>query len=243
MNPNDKTAKKLARKNQKVDMPPALGFNGRLLSKVGMFLTKSWTNFSYAGQEHIPSEAPYVLAPNHQTYVDGLWVMQGLPQDHIPKVCSLVGADLETEHGLMGKIIMQVARPIPVDRTNNRKAVRTLINAIKVCSAGNIILVHPEGTRTHDGKLAPLQSGAAYIAYKSQSPLIPVYIAGGYDIFSRHDKWPKRKNPATGDKFDLQVIYGKALDYRDYPDAHALNAALADWLSQQEKSFFAGKQL
>jgi len=217
-------------------LPGKRSISGRIFSWFGMAVAKMCAKINYIGQENIPAQNPYVIAPNHQTYVDGLLVGKGLPKDHFEKFSALIGSDLKSNHGLIGKLIVPVSRGIEVERYGN--PVRGLVMARRACNAGNILMVHPEGTRTHDGTLGPLQNGAAYIARAGKVPLIPVYIEGGFEVFSRHDKRPRFRNPKTGKKFIVNIIFGKALMPEDYSSPDEMTAALEDWLLERESEYF-----
>ncbi|MGI6580239.1 MAG: lysophospholipid acyltransferase family protein [Saccharofermentanales bacterium] len=224
-------------KNRKTDssLPGKRSLSGRFFSWFGITAAKMCAQINYIGQENIPARSPYVIAPNHQTYVDGLLVGKGLSKDHFEKFSALIGADLKSKHGLMGKLIVPVSRGVEVERYGN--PVRGLVMARRACNAGNILMVHPEGTRTHDGTLGPLQNGAAYIAKTSKVPLIPVYIEGGFEVFSRHDKWPRFRNPKTGKKFIINIIFGKALLPENYSSPDEMTDALEDWLLERENEY------
>ncbi len=231
----DKKSVNPNKSNHHKSLPQKRSFWGKCIALFTNIIIKACAEVEYVGKENIPQSIPYVLAPNHQTYIDGLFVAGGLPKGHFEHFSALIGADLRTDHGLIGKLIAPVARGIEVERYGN--PVRGLVMAYRACRAGNIIMVHPEGTRTHDGYLAPLQSGAAYIALKSHVPLIPVFIEGGYDFFSRHDKRPRLRNPETKQKFKIRVVYGEPLHAEDFADAHALNTALETTLKKMEADF------
>lgn len=217
--------------------PPPRSIAGVLLYHSLLALTSRVANLSYSGQENIPA-SPYILAPNHQTYADAIWVLSGLPRDDFQQTCCMVGKDMQTEHGAFGRMACQVARPIYVDRRGN--PVRSLMEARHALRAGCNILLHPEGTRTHDGLIAPLHSGASFLAMREKVPLVPVYIGGGFDFFSRHDKKPLKKNPVTGEKTDLHIHFGQPLlpssfSPRDYD---GMTQALKEWYEDQEALFF-----
>lgn len=213
--------------------PIPRGFIGHFCYGLGMFLTRVFTRFETRGEAFVPDQAPYVVAANHETYVDGMWIGALLPRKHFSAYCALVGADLMTEHGLFGRIICRVAHGIPIDRKAN--PVRGLILAKKQVEAGHILLVHPEGTRTPDGRIGPLQEGAAFLAYKAGVPLLPIYIDGGYQLFNRHWKWPK---PFLKGRFlkRKRVILkaGQPLYPADFANAKAMTAALKTWFEQQQ---------
>lgn len=232
-----KSNKKKVQNSHTHPLPPKRGLGAKLLARIIMFLARRRTKIHFKGQENIPAGLPYVLAPNHQTYMDGLLVAEGLPKGHFKYLCAMIGADLKTDYGLIGKVMLPISRGIEVERYGN--PVRGLVMACRTCKAGNIILVHPEGTRTHDGLVGPLLSGSAYISKKCDAPLIPVYIEGGFEFFSRYDKWPRRRNPLTGKKFEITIIYGAAMHAEDYADAHVLTDALKSWYETREKEYLA----
>lgn len=238
-------SKNSTRKNKttkKQDLPAKRSLFGKFIVWIVTVLIKRCANINHIGLENLPDTIPYIVTPNHQTYIDGLIVANGLPKDHFEHFSALIGADLKTEHGLVGKLIQPVARGVEIERYGN--PVRGLVMACRVCRAGNILLVHPEGTRTHDGLVAPLQNGAAYISIKCKAPLIPVYIEGGFEVFSRYDKLPRFRNPLTKKKFEINVIYGQPLDPANYEDANDFTAALTAWFEEKESEYLvknAGK--
>ena len=213
--------------------PVKRGFTGHLFNILGMTGTLLLVRFRSQGRANIPKKAPYVIAANHQTYIDGMWLAHFLPRKHFKVMCCLAGSDLETSHGPLGKIIMHVGRGIAVDRYGN--PVRGLIKAKKEIENGHIMLVHPEGTRTSDGKVAELKDGAGYMAVKANVPLLPVYIEGGYAVFSRHTKYPKPWDKEKHRRKRVTVHYGKPLLPADYDNnAHKITAALSDWMLGME---------
>lgn len=216
-------------------LPRKRSLVGRFFSLVGMAIARTHAKISYINQDNIPDKTPYVIAPNHQTYIDGLIVGKGLPKEHFEMFSALIGSDLKTKHGLIGKLIVPVSRGVEVERYGN--PVRGLVMARRACRAGNILMVHPEGTRTHDGLLNPLQNGAAYISIASKVPLIPVYIEGGFEVYSRYDKKPRFRNPKTGKKFELNIIFGEPLLPENYDSSDEMTEALEAWLKQKEAEY------
>ncbi len=202
----------------------------KLLSRLLFNYVAKRIDLRFTGLENLPPSAPYILAANHVTYIDGLLIIAGLPENVHDKICVLAAADLATDHGLIGKLLLKLTRPILVDRSSKRGSIRTLLSARNACQQGNILLIHPEGTRTADGELGELQSGAAYIAIKSKCPLVPVYISGGYEFFSRHQRKPSYKDPATGKKRIVTIKFGSAINPQPKGDAHELTAQLRDSL-------------
>lgn len=209
-------------------LPIRRGLIGYGANAIAMTATRLLIRLSAEGRDNIPTQVPYVIASNHETYVDGMWIGAYLPRGHFRHLSCIAGSDLEFQHGWLGRVILRVGRAIPIDRFGN--PVRGLIIAKKKVDEGNILLVHPEGTRTSDGHLGELKDGAAYIAIKSKVPLVPVFIDGGYEVFSRHMKRPQPRDPQTGRKQRVVIRFGPPLRPQDFRDAHEMTAALQDWM-------------
>jgi 1-acyl-sn-glycerol-3-phosphate acyltransferase len=58
--------------------------------------------------------------------------------------------------------------------------------AAKVLRTGMPLFLFPEGGRTSDGALRPFLPGAAYLAIRSQVPLVPMALTGVYDLLPIH---------------------------------------------------------
>lgn len=210
--------------------PVPRGLVGNLGFFAGMLLTRLFIRLSAVGLENIPEKTPYVIAANHETYVDGMWIGAYLRHDHFKHLACIAAKDLEESHGPFGRLIVRVGRGIPIDRFGN--PIRGLIIAKKKVDEGNIMLIHPEGTRSSDGRLAEMKNGAAYIAIKSHVPMLPVFVDGGYEVFNRHLKNPQPFDK-QGRRKKVVLHFGKPLNPADYPDAQVMTQALTDWMEEQ----------
>ena len=216
-------------------IPPMRSFIGKLVVHLGLLLSYLFLKVKYHNRKRIPRKLPYIIAANHVSFVDGMWIFNALPASHFRRTCAMVGADLNEEYGLLGKIIFKAARAIPVKRDGN--AIRSLIIAKNTLLAGHSILIHPEGTRSHTGGLGPMQSGAAYIAMRSDVPILPVYIAGAEKIWPRGQKWPRSRDPKTREKLPLDLYFFEPLNPSDYESPEDMHAALEKVLHRAERKY------
>ncbi|MGI6616640.1 MAG: lysophospholipid acyltransferase family protein [Saccharofermentanales bacterium] len=201
------------------------GWQGRLVYAVGMFLSQLLIRLKYLGQENLPKEGAYIIAANHQTMFDGLWIMGGIPQEQLPRFSCIAGSDLEQHYGLTGRIMFRVGKAIPIDREGN--PMRGLVLSKQQLEKGAVIMIHPEGTRTHDGRIGEMKNGVAYLARKAGVPIIPTYIDGGYEIFSRYMSVP---HPIDWKRFrrkKMTIEFGEPI----YPENYYNNAQLMDVLT------------
>ncbi len=68
---------------------------------------------------------------------------------------------------------------------------------------GEGICLFPEGTRTYDGKIAPLKPGLGLLCRRGDAVIVPVVIDGAFECWPRHKKL---FSPGP-----ISVCYGKAI--------------------------------
>jgi len=81
---------------------------------------------------------------------------------------------------LFGKII-RILGAVPVSRGSNVAAAGALKGFFKFLEEGSDILIFPEGSRSADGKMLPLEGGVGLIASHSHAPILPILIKGSHE--------------------------------------------------------------
>ncbi len=215
--------------------PVERGIKGEIGFFLGMLTSRIFIRLRAVGTENIPAGPPYIVSPNHVTYVDGMWAASFLPRKHFNVMCCMAAKELEDSHGWFGRLIMKVGRGIAADRFGN--PIRALIIAKKQLEEGQVLLIHPEGTRSPTGKLGEIKDGACYLSKKANCPIIPVYIHDGYEVFNRHMKLPKPFDWKHFRRKRVTLYFGRPLLPADYAKAKDMTAALTRWLqTMQEKA-------
>ena len=80
--------------------------------------------------------------------------------------------------------------------------------AIKYLNKGEIVCIFPEGGRTPTGFMGKATgSGAAVMALETGAPIVPVFIEGTFDVWSRHKKLPKLNKK-------VKITIGKPINFR-----------------------------
>ena len=115
------------------------------------------------------------------------------------------------------RLIAEENRAIIVDEEHKTKA---LALAAKILasdnrSEGNIIGVFPEGTRSRNGTQMPASAGAAWLARKKSSLLIPVAMSGFWEV------WSASKLLPTTERRWLAIHFLPPLDPADFADDQA----------------------
>jgi 1-acyl-sn-glycerol-3-phosphate acyltransferase len=133
------------------------------------------------GVEKVPSKGPAILMINHINFVDPFVVMNSLPRNIVPM------AKVEVYNYPIVGIFPRLYGVIPVQREEfDRRAIQ---GALEVLRAGEIILVAPEahrGPHLRQGK-----EGVAYLATRSNAPIVPVAIDGtiGFPTLPIFPRW------------------------------------------------------
>jgi 1-acyl-sn-glycerol-3-phosphate acyltransferase len=147
------------------------------------------------GQHNVPREGGVLLVSNHQSFFDPILATMALPRE-----CNYMARDTLFRNYWFKKLISSL-NAFPVKRgTADIGAIKETLRRLK---SGGLVNVFPEGTRTQDGSVRPMQSGVVLIARRAGVPIVPCMILGAYEIWPRHATFPK-PGPVI-------VAYGKAL--------------------------------
>ncbi len=182
----------------------ALGPPGRKAEAVWFFFYRALGLFArvayrlrVTGLEKLPSRGPFLMCPNHQSYLDGLIMSSVLPWP-VFRELFYVGASDIFRHGPMS-LIARWRRIVAVDPDAN------LIPAMRAgafgLKHGRVLVLYPEGERSIDGVPKRFKKGAAILAIHMQTPIVPVAIEGFWDAWPRGRLLPRlaRLGIAFGD--------------------------------------------
>ncbi len=127
------------------------------------------------GTENVPREGAVILASNHLSYSDWLFMPLVIPR----RVTFVAKAEYFETPGVKGwfqKKFFSGAGQVPIDRTSGSAAAGAIRTQLRLLSEGEVCGIYPEGTRSHDGKLYRGRTGVARLALEAQVPVIPVAV-------------------------------------------------------------------
>lgn len=159
------------------------------------------------GAEHVPLEGPAILASNHLSYADWLFMPLTLPR----RVTFVAKAEYFTTPGIKGwfqRLFFSGSGQVPIDRSGASAAEGALSAAKRILAEGELFGIYPEGTRSHDGKLYRGKTGVARLALESGVPVIPVAVVGTDVVAPPGKKFGRLVRPV--------VRFGKPLDFSRY---------------------------
>jgi 1-acyl-sn-glycerol-3-phosphate acyltransferase len=167
----------------------------------GPFLHTIWRP-RVAGAENIPASGGAILAANHLSVVDSVF----LPLMVDRPVTFSAKAEYFTASGPAARLwaaYLKATNQLQMDRDGPRAAQETLEAALALLLEGNLFGIYPEGTRSPDGRLYRGRPGVGWLALKSGLPVLPVALSG-----TRHVLPPGHVVPRPG---RIGVTIGKPL--------------------------------
>jgi 1-acyl-sn-glycerol-3-phosphate acyltransferase len=151
----------------------------------------------FHGGERVPATGPVVLAANHASFIDPPLIGSGTGRQ-----IHFLARDTLFKNPVLGAILRSW-EVVPVDRDGAGAAgLKAILDRL---FKGGAILLFPEGTRTHDGRLQPARSGVGLTVVKSTCPVVPVRVFGTYEAFGRHLRLPRPRQ--------VVVKYGEPMDF------------------------------
>lgn len=143
--------------------------HARLWARIALALSN--TPVELRGAEHLP-DGPFILMSNHQSGFDILSLMAAIPR----RIYWIAKKEL-FDIPIFGPS-MRRGGYIPLDRSDGRKALKSMENAAAMIRQGSSVVMFPEGTRTRDGHLLPFKRGGFMLAVRAGVPVIPATING-----------------------------------------------------------------
>jgi 1-acyl-sn-glycerol-3-phosphate acyltransferase len=159
------------------------------------------------GAENVPASGPAILASNHLSYADWLFMPLTLPR----RVTFVAKAEYFTTPGLKGwfqRRFFSGAGQVPIDRSGASAAEGALSSARQILGDGDLFGIYPEGTRSHDGRLYRGKTGVARLALETGVPVVPVAVLGTDVVAPPGKKFGTFTRPG--------VRFGKPLDFSRY---------------------------
>jgi 1-acyl-sn-glycerol-3-phosphate acyltransferase len=161
----------------------------------------------HEGSENVPKEGAAIVASNHLSFAD--WLFMPLALDR--RITFVAKSDYFTRVGIKGwaqKRFFAGTGQVPIDRSGGRASEGALRAGLKVLQRGELFGIYPEGTRSHDGRLYKGRTGVARLALLSGAPVIPSAIIGT-DIIAPPGKVLTKIVSPT-------VKFGRPLDFSRY---------------------------
>jgi 1-acyl-sn-glycerol-3-phosphate acyltransferase len=154
--------------------------------------------------ENIPSSGPVILASNHLSFSDSIF----LPLQARRPVVFLAKSEYFTGKGIKGALtrwFFKSTGQLPIDRSGGKASEASLNTGLKVLSQGQVLGIYPEGTRSPDGRLYRGRTGIARMVLEAKVPIIPVAMIDTEKVQPIGKRLPRIRR--------IGVVVGTPLDF------------------------------
>jgi long-chain acyl-CoA synthetase len=183
---------------------PGLRALGRALAAINRGAMRVMFRLTVKGIETLPPEGPYVLAPNHASYLDPFALASSLSTERLERTY-WAGWTGVAFGGPCRRAFSRVAQIVPIDPA--RATASSLAFAGAALQRGHGLVWFPEGVRSWDGRLQPFKAGLGRVLERRRAAVVPVVIRGSHAAWSRA-RWLPRLSP-------LQVEFLPAVSVDD----------------------------
>lgn len=159
-------------------------------------------NPTVQGAENIPRSGGGIIAANHLSVID-----DAIIPITSPRMVHYMGkSEYFTGKGIKGafkKWWFTSVGVFPVDRSGGAAAAGAMSTAKNIIEEGHLFGIHPEGTRSPDGRLYKAHTGAARLALETGCPVIPTGLFGTDKLMPIGQVIPSKGR--------CKVVYGRPL--------------------------------
>lgn len=141
----------------------------------------------------VPQKGGILLVGNHSSWIDIPIVVNGMKRRFW-----FVSGDFIMKNPIM-KFLLKHLCVIHLSKSNSKQGLNETIEKLK---AGEAVCIFPEGELTKTGEMQRFRNGVAKIQKEANVPVIPFYIEGAFNI------WSKKQ---TKQKFfkKIKITFGK----------------------------------
>jgi 1-acyl-sn-glycerol-3-phosphate acyltransferase len=172
-----------------------------------------YTRRRVAGREHLDDlTGPAVFVANHNSHMDTPVILRALPGRWRRRTAVTAAADYFYDKPHKALSASLAFGTVPLDRNSGAGVgPDQTAHLDRLIGDGGSLLVFPEGTRSRDGRVGRLRSGAALLAAKHQLPVVPIYVSGTREAMPRGHRWMVFKAGHPGPRHALEIRFGKPI--------------------------------
>lgn len=176
------------------------------------------------GRNNLPSGGPFLITPNHCSYLDPLVVAAALPPSLRRRTC-WAGWAGKMHKNPVWRTVSRSLRVFPVNPDQDIGGAIRL--GAKALAAGDLLVWFPEGRRSPDGRLHRFRPGIGVLLEQMPVPVVPVFIEGTSRAWPPRRRWPRFR--------PLTVTFGPARSpewLRDNGDGEDVPVRISDGLAR-----------
>lgn len=176
-----------------------------------------YTRRTVEGREHLDRvEPPVVFVANHSSHFDTPALLRALPHRWRRRTAVAAAADYFYAKRRLGWTVSLFFGTVPIARDGRGLDDESTAHVARLFEEGWSLVMFAEGTRSRDGSMGRLRSGAAVLAAQHGLPLVPVHVTGSHEVMPVGRYWMQFR---PGLKRHLvEIRFGPAIQQVDEQD-------------------------
>ena len=172
-----------------------------------------YTRRRVAGKDRLDElPGPAIFVANHNSHMDTPVILRALPWRWRRRTAVAAATDYFYAKRRNAVAASLVFGTVPLDRNSGAGVgpaqTAHLDGHIR---DGGSLLIFPEGTRSRDGRVGRLRSGAARLAAEHGLPLVPIYVSGTREAMPRGRRWMVFRTGRPGPRHPVEVRFGNPI--------------------------------
>jgi 1-acyl-sn-glycerol-3-phosphate acyltransferase len=165
---------------------------------------------------------PVVFVANHSSHLDTPTILRSLPRKWRSRTAVAAAADYFYNKRWKANGVALLFNTVPLGRKGGGLRNGATDHVDRLIDEGWNLVMFPEGTRSRDGEIGKVHSGAAVIAAQHGVDIVPIYISGTHDAMPPGQNWPRRTSGRFfSRRHEVEVRFGDPIRPRAVGDRHA----------------------
>ena len=182
----------------------------------------AYTRRSVVGHENLHTlDGPVLFVANHASHMDTPALLRALPARWRRRTAVAAAADYFYADAKLAATVSLAFGTVPLERNGGGLGAEAVGHVDALVSDGWSLVLFAEGTRSRDGTVGRLRSGAAVLAARHGLPIVPVHVGGTHAAMPTGRRWPQRApGRGIGARHPIEIRFGAPIRPRE-GEAHA----------------------
>jgi 1-acyl-sn-glycerol-3-phosphate acyltransferase len=174
---------------------------------------------------------PVVFVANHSSHLDTPTMLRAMPRKWRARTAVAAAADYFYDSRWKARGVALLFNTVPLGRKGGGMDTGATDHVDSLIDQGWNLVMFPEGTRSRDGEIGKVRSGAAVIAANHDIDIVPIYVSGTHAAMPPGQNWPRRiPGRFLSRRHQVEVRFGQPIRPRDIEHRHeAMDEVRAFW--------------
>src|SRR3954463_15843240 len=236
-------SKEVARQYKRMDVSWARGTSaglvrGGILAGILAPLLYLYVKRRVDGRDVLGEEMtdPVIFVANHNSHLDTPTILRAIPPKWRKRTAVAAAADYFYKSRWRAWSAALVFNTVPMGRTGGGLNSGASDHVHELIADGWNLLIFPEGTRSRDGDIGRVKSGAAVIAAQHGLNIVPIWVGGTREAMPPGQNWPKRlRGRFFSRRVKVEVRFGEPIPSRDPSDRREVMAQVRAFWERCER--------